>query len=182
MVPRSLRPNRGLVFPFSVAFFPMIWFVYRDAGVRVVGGQRVMTPFSRTLALAIAAVVVSFALSTVVVAAIGPEDESTAPWQRFLFRPTNGTLLVLTALWSIIVAYIALNSAVDLPFGSELVVGVPLLWPLLAAILLTYAIGNAIPALQAFAVQAAFAIVGLALSAAWIFVLSTGLARLFPVE
>lgn len=181
-VARSLRPDRRLVFPFLVVCFPMIWFVFRDAGVRVVEGQRVMTPFSRTLALAIAAIVASYAVSVVVVSAIGPPDGSTTPWHRVLFRPTDGTLLVLVVLWSTIVAYVALSSTANLPFWSELVVGIPLLWPLLLAILVTFAVGNAAPALQAFWVQAAFAVVGLALSAGWTFVLSTGIARVLPVE
>lgn len=182
MVTRLLRPNRGLVFPFFVTFFPVIWFVYRDAGERVVDGQQVMTPLSRTLALGLMAVVASYVLAAVVVAVIGPRNGSTTPWKRVLFQPTNGTLLVLVVLWTSIVTYIALDSVGNLPFWSELVVGVPLLWPLLVGILLTYAIGNAVPALQAFTFQAAFALVGLALSATWIFLLSTWIARVLPIE
>lgn len=170
------------MFPFSVAFFPTIWFVYRDAGVRVVDGQQVTTPLSRTLSLAAAAVVACYVVAVVVVSAIETRDESDSRWRRILFRPTNDTIVVLVVLWSTIGAYIALDSTVSLPFESELVVGIPLLWPLLVAVLSTYAVGNAFPALQAFAVQAAFAVVGLALSAAWIFLLSTGIGRAFPVE
>lgn len=179
---RSLRPDRRLVFPFFVVFFPTIWFVFRDAGVRVVDGQRVITPISRTLVLALAAVAASYLVSVVVVSVVGPLDGSTGPWQRVLFRPTNGTLLALVVLCSILVAYLALNAAAVLPYWSELVVVVRLLWPLLLATLVTFAVGSAVPPLQAFRVQAAVVVVGLALSAGWMFLLSTGIERVLPVE
>jgi hypothetical protein len=172
-----LRPSRKFVFPFLVSFFPMIWFVYRDSGVRVEDGQRVMTSLSRTLTLTIVAVVAAYAVAVVVSSTIASRGVLSSSWQRRLFQPTNGSLVALVVLWSVLVGYIALNSTVDLPFGSELVVGIPLLWPLLVAILVTYAVGNAFPVLQSFWIQAAFAVIGLALSAMWIFLLSRGIAR-----
>jgi uncharacterized membrane protein YhdT len=182
-VPDSVRPNRGLVFPFLVVFFPMIWFVYREIPVRIVDGQQVVTPLSRTLALAIGAAVASYSVAVIVVSAIRPREGFLTPWRRALFRPTNGTLLTLVALCSVFVVYVALNAATNLPYWFELLVGISLLWPLLVAMLVSFAAGNAVPALQAFGLQAGLVMVGLGLSAVWIFVLSSGIARvLFPIE
>lgn len=175
-VPSTLYPNRSLVFPFSIVFFPMIWFVIRETPVRVVDGRRVVTPLSRTISLSIVAVVVSYLIAATLVSATAPRNGSLTSWQRVIFRPTDDVLVTLIVLWSTFAAYVALESTVALPWWSELVVGIPLLWPLFVAILLTYAVGNAAPTLQAFAVQASFTVVGLALSAVWIYLLSTGIA------
>lgn len=172
-----LRPARRLVFPFTVVCAPAVWFVYGDAGVRIEDGQRVLTPLSRTVALAVLALLASYVVAVVVASAVRSRDGFDTPWGRILFRPTNGTLLALAVLWSVVVGYVALDSAVDLPYESELVVGIPLLWPLLVALISMYALGNAVLVLRAFAVQATFTTLGFALSAAWLFLLATGIDR-----
>lgn len=176
VVPATVRPHRSLVFPFFVTFSPMIWFVYRETPVRIVDGQQVATPLSRTLSLAILSVLASYAIAVVVSAAV-LRKEPAPPWRRFLFQPTNETLVTLLVLSSVIVVYVALGSAFDLPSWAELVVGIPLLWPLLATILLMYAVGNAVPVLQAVAFQVSATVVGLALSAAWMFLLSSWISN-----
>lgn len=169
--PSTFRPNRSLVLPFSVVCFPMMWFVVRDLPRRVVDGQRVVTP----LVLTAVAFVVSYLLATVVASALTPREPAPT-WQSVIFRPTDGALVTLSLLWLILAVYVGLGSIVELPWWSELVVGIPLLWPLLATVLVTYAVGNVAPTLQAFPVEAAFAVVGLSLSAVWIYLLSTGIA------
>lgn len=176
-VPSAVRPTRRHVFPFIVAFFPMVWFVFRDSPVRVVDGQRVVTPLSRTVALALLAVVASYTIAVTVMLVVVSPGESSPTWQRMLFRPTNDTLVVLVGLCLVFVAYVTFEAITELPWWAELVVGIPLLWPLLAAILVTFAVGNAVPGLQSFALQVGFTVIGLSLSAAWVFLLSTGFAR-----
>lgn len=174
-MPSPLRPDRRHVFPFLVVGFPTLWFVYRETPVRIVDGRRVTTPLPRTLALAAVALAASYVVAVLVASTIG-RRENGGSWRGLLLAPTDGTLVALLALWAVLVGYVALDATVDLPSRAELVV-VPLLWPLLVAILATHVLGDAVPALRAFEVRAAFAVVGLAASAAWTFLLSTAIAR-----
>jgi hypothetical protein len=162
------------VFPFVVVLFPLFAFVSRDAGVRIVDGQQVNTPLLRTLTLTITAIAVSYTVAIAMVRAIDGRSERDFLWVKMLFYPSNRTIAILGILWSLIVGYVALNSAVTLPPETELIVGIPLAWPLFILILLMYAIGNAFPVFQAsFMAQAAFVATGYALTSAWLFLLST---------
>ncbi|KAB1193216.1 hypothetical protein GJR96_07060 [Haloferax sp. MBLA0076] len=174
---RPVRPHRRLLFPFVVVLFPLLAFVYRDAGVRIVDGQQVNTPLLRTLTLTVTAIAVSYTIAIAVARAVGERSKRDSAWTWMLFHPSNGTIAILGILWSLIVGYVALNSAVTLPPEASLVVGIPLAWPLFILVLLMYAIGNAFPVFQAsFAAQAAFVAIGYALTSAWLFLFSTWIA------
>lgn len=178
-VPSVIRPRRELVFPGTVVLFPLLWFVQRDAGIRAAVEQYDTAP-PRTFVLALAAVVVSYAVAVVVVAALGSEDEPRSRWAGVVFRPSNGALAALVVLWSVVGAH-AVLAPTALSAGTELIVNVLFLWPLLVTILVTYAVGNAVPALQSFALEAAMTVIGCALSAVWLFLVANTIATALPI-
>lgn len=167
-----LRPHRSLVFPFVVVAAPLLWFVARayDRGAR--GG---LTPGETAAAIA-ASLLASYLAAVVAVAALGARDGDLSPPLDRLFAPTDPTLVVFTGLLGVVVGYAGIEVAFSLPAWTELAFGVPAAWPLFALLLAAFAAGNAVPALQHIAVQGAAVALGVALSAAWLFLVAGWLA------
>lgn len=178
---RALRPRRTLAFPFVVVLFPLLWFVLREAGIGAVG-RPVTDVLPRIAALAAVALTVSYTLAVLVDAAAVPDAESVPPWARPLFTPSNRALATFAAVSLALVAYIVAGSLVAFPGWFDALasaVGVVVGWPLLLVVFATFAVGNAVPALQdAFAIQVALVGTGVALSATWLFLLSGWITRL----
>ncbi|QLG29289.1 hypothetical protein HUG10_17895 [Halorarum halophilum] len=180
-LPASLRPRRTLALPFVLVSFPLLWFVMREAGIGA-AGRPVTDVLPRVVALATVALAVSGVVAILVDAALDIESESVPSWVRPLVSPSNGALATFTAVSLALAVYIVAGSLVALPGWFDALasaIGVVIGWPLLLVVLGTYAVGNAVPTLQdAFAIQVALVAAGVALSAAWMLLLSGWLAGL----
>ena len=178
---RAFRPRRTLAFPFVVVLFPLLWFVMREAGIGAVG-RPVTDVLPQVVALTAVALAVSYTLAVLADAAVIPDAEMVPSRARPLVSPSNRTIATFAAVSLALVAYIVASSVVAFPGWFDALasaVGVVVGWPLLLIVLATFAVGNAVPALQdAFAIQVALVAVGVALSATWLFLLSGWLARL----
>lgn len=181
----ALRPRRSLAFPFVVLLYPLLWVVVRTFNITAVG-YPITANLSDVLALTIGAVVVSYLGAAVGVTALSIDVASVPVWARSLVSPSNATLGVVTVISVALAAYISAASVIALPHWVDTAArigGIVLGWPLMLVILGTYAIGNSLPALQSqFAVQFVVALVGVTLSAAWVFILATWLTSFTPAN
>lgn len=173
-----LRPRRSLAFPFVVTLFPLLWTAVRGT---TIGRGRGFAPDSLGfLAYVVGAVTVSYLVAAAVTAAVGVDAESLPVWAGRLLDPSNATLAVVGAVSVVLVAYVGGSFLVEFPDPVDEAargVGVVLGWPLVVAVVATYAVGNAFPSLAVpFVVELAVTLAGVALSAVWIFCLSAGVA------
>lgn len=173
----TLRPRRRLALPFLVFVFPLLWVTVR--GTSVARGPPPTRAPGSTLAFVAAAVVGSYLLAAVEVTVLAGATESWPRWARRLLEPSDAALGWTAAISLALAAYVGGSSLVTFPAwvetvarGAGLVVG----WPLVVTTLATYAVGNAVPGGLPFTAQVLATMVGVALSAVWIVVLSTWLA------
>lgn len=163
-----------MAFPFAAVLFPLLWFVYRDA----TGVDRFATSSPRILALVGAAVLVSYAAAVVVGAVI--DSAAGAPSRtKPLFAPSNGALTVVAVVSTLLGLYLLGDATGVVPRWLTTVltpVGIAVGWPMLVAILATYAVGNALGTELPLAVEGAVVAVGIVASVAWLFVLASWFA------
>lgn len=177
-----IRPRRSLAFPFVVVLYPLLWLVVREFEISAVG-QPVTNAFPQVLGFAAAAVVISYTVAALVATVLIPEPGSTPVWAQTLVNPSNATLAVVGVLSSALGTYIATSSVAEFPQWFDTaasLVGLVVGWPMVASILGSYAVSNAFPALHTFTVELLFGMFGVALSAVWLFLLSSWITRLVP--
>lgn len=155
--------DRAVVLPFIMCAFPAFWFLRRAAA-----------PPAQYLAAAAGCLVVA-----VVVAAFAP-SRPASPLLRAAVRPGDATLVVLSAVLAGGLLYLGLDAgATPFPRPIDAVarpLGVWLGLPLLAALWLSYRVGDRVGA-PSIVTQSAAVAVGLALTAVWVFALATVLGR-----
>lgn len=180
----SVRPRRHLVFPFVLALYPSLWFVFRDLDIRS-GAGFAPSLFIRTLALLVGAVLVSYAFAVVASELLNVRPESVPSWARRFVAPSNATLAVFSTISLAIGTYAVAGSVVSLPNWLDTVamgIGIVVGWPVFVVVLLAFAVGNAVGGGLPLVVQSLFVVVGIALSTTWLFVLSGWLAAVTTPE
>lgn len=173
------RPVRRLAFPFVVVLYPLLWFVLRDAGIAA-SGQPAPAVLPQTLALALTAVVVSYIVAVAVAAMLASEPGSASGWTRQLLFPSDGALVTFTAVSVALGAFIVVGSAFAFPGWFETVatvVGGVIGWPLIVVYGGTIVVENALGG-QSAAVEFVAVGIGVALSVAWLFLLSGWIAAI----
>lgn len=166
-----------MAFPFAAVLCPILWFVYRDA----TGVARFATSLPRVLALALGAVVGSYAAATVVATAVGPTTAASAGRLQPLLAPSNTALAVVAVVGASLGAFLVADALGVVPGWLTTVLaplGVAVGWPVLVAVAATYAAGNALGTELPFLVQAGLVAVGIVCSVAWLFLCSSWLAPL----
>lgn len=175
-LPPTALPDRTMAFPFLAVLSPVLWFLYRDA----TGVDRIATSLPRVLALVGAAVVVSYGVAALVAAALGPASAFDGPVESLL-APSNAALTVVAVAGAAFGAFL-LADAVGVVSGRLTTVfapfGMAVGWPVIAAVFLTYAVGNALGTELPFLVEAAVLVVGIVGAVAWLFVCSSRVASL----
>ena len=177
-----VRPRRSQALPFVVVLYPLLWLVVREFEISAVG-QPVTDALPQVLGFAAAAVVISYAVAALVATVLIPEPGSVPAWARALVNPSNATLAVVSVLTLALGAYVATSSVAEFPQWFDTaasLVGLVVGWPMVASIFGSYAIGNAFPALQTFAVELLLGMFGIALTAVWVFLLSSWITGIVP--
>lgn len=156
-------PDRAAVLPFLVVAIPVFWFLYR-AGA---------SP-GRYLVATAACLVVA------VIAAAAMPTSPPSPFLRSAVRPSDATIVVLSAVVGATVVYVGLGeTAGGVPPAvgqaarpAGLVLGVPLL----AALWFSYRLGDWFGE-PSMLTQGALVALGLGLTAVWIFALASAVGR-----
>ncbi len=162
----ALRPRRSHVFPFAVVASALLWFVNRDAEITGI--------VSRTIALGIASVAVSYLVAVLIVAAVTPDDDSRSRITRTLFFPSN-EMLATFAIISLALGGYAVTGIPFIPDELDLAVrllGLVLGWPTIVVYIATVTLGNAFGGQPPFVVEAIAVGFGVACSTVWMFLLA----------
>jgi uncharacterized membrane protein (DUF485 family) len=172
MRPTQLRPRRRLAVPFLLVCYPLCWLV-----VRAVGLTAAARPTAATLLRAPVFAAGAVGVAYLVAVAVTPHvpDRLTPD----LSRPT---LLVAGALTLALATYVVVSSLVALPqwvAAPARAAGLVFGWPMAAVTLATYAVGNAVPAAgDAVGGRLLATLVGAALTAGWVLLLSDRVVRI----
>lgn len=179
----AVRPRRELVLPFLMAGFPILYFGYRSHASASAGcpsGNGCFGPGHAGFALA--GFAVSYLLAVALVALVGGRalaiEYASA---RLAFQPDDETLVVLVAVVGAVALYGFATLAVGVPAWLDRVltpVGLVVGLPFVAIFAGTTLVGSAVGVEPSLAVQSAVVAVSLALTAAWVFLLATGIAGL----
>lgn len=165
------RSRRRLAARFLLVVYPLCWLVVRAVGLTAVGRPTIGT-LLRAVVLATGAVVVA-ALVAVAVTARCPDRWTPA------LSPWSG--LVAGSVTLALAAYVVVSSLVTLPQWFDAptrVAGLVVGWPMAVVTLATYAVGNAVPAVQHSAVLRLLAsLVGATLTGGWVLLLSDRVVR-----
>lgn len=179
-LPSPLRLRRRLAFPFVVVLYVLLWLGLRETGV-FSRGQSITDPLPGVLALVAGALVVSYVVAVAVAAAFVPETGSAPWWARGVIEPTNATLVVIGAITvglaaSIVVEAEGIRVWIGLaPYVRA--VALVLAWPLYVVLVVMFAAGNAAsPAGLPDLAKRSLLALGVGLTAAWLFVLSSWIA------
>lgn len=163
--------------PTLVVATPLVYFLYREAGMRApvdAGGV------SRDIALAVGALTAGYLVGVVVTALLDVSaltGESTLA--RLVFRPDTVALAVFGILFLLSGGYLAATLVVEIPAIVETLatpLGLLLGLPLVLVWGGTVAVGKAVGQEPAAWVQFGAVAVGIALSVLWTVALATGVA------
>lgn len=172
MRPTALHPRRRLAVPFLLVGYPLCWLV-----VRTVGLTAAARPAGAALLRAAAFTIVAVVVAYLVAVAVTPRVPD-----RWTPDPAPATLRVAGGLTLALATYVVVASVVTLPQWVDAparVAGVVLGWPLAVVTLATYAVGNAVPVTQDVPGGPLLAsLLGAALTAGWVLLLSDLLVRL----
>ena len=171
----ALQPNRALAFPFAAVLSVLLWFLNRDVGIRL-GRADLAVNWSRVALLAVLAVVGSYVVAALVVAGLDGTGRRAPAWTSPLVSPSAATLIVFAAISASLGVYLVGGSVASVPNWVDLVatpVGVVVGWPVLVAVLASYAIGNALGSDLPLLVEAGIVTVGIVVAVAWVFLLSS---------
>lgn len=172
-------PYRSLVFPFVLVLFPLLWFVNREVGIATATTSRPGTEIRlAAVESTVVAVAVSLVAAIVVVAVLRLASVDVPSRARPFFLPSSGTLAVFTGLSLAFWAAAAFELPRALPAWGYLLFELLFLWPLVAVHTGMIVVGNALVGEPSLAVQSVVVGVGVALSTAWLFLLSRWIAAI----
>lgn len=165
-----------------VALYPLLWLVARVTGIYA-NAQQVSDSFLTVSGLIVGTILVSYAIAIVVDVVLVPDADSVSGWVRRLVEPTTVTVVLAGCVTIGLAAYFSASS-LGIGFPSWLApaergVGLVLGWPIAGTILVVYFVSNTFPFLEIPpAVELLAASVGVALTAAWLFLLASGVSTL----
>lgn len=179
----DFRPRRRLAFPFIVVLYSLLWLVVKETEISAVG-QPITNNLPRVLGLTAVAFVTGYCAAIAAAAVIARIEDRIPSWASAMIAPSSTTLTVVTILSLALGAYLAISSLTEFPHWVDTAAGVSGLvlgWPLMLCILGIHVVGNTLPALQIpVIVQEFVVIIGVTLSATWIFLLSSWITTFNP--
>lgn len=176
-----IRPRKSLAFPLLVVLYPLLWLVVRATGTYA-NAQPVSDSLPEVVVLTAGAILVSYAVAVVVDVVLLPDAESVTAWIRRLLDPSTGTIVLASIVTIGLAAYFGASS-LGVAFPSWLApaergVGLILGWPIAGSILVVYFVSNTLPLQIPPAVQLLAVSLGAAFTAAWLFLLASGVSTL----
>ena len=178
-----IQPRRNLAFPFIVLLYPLLWLVISGYEVNAVG-RPITDTYPQVIALTAGTLIISYAIAVVTASVLMPKPGSMPAWARTVVNPSNATLVIVSAISLALGAYIVTSSVVDFPQWVDAVaspVGLIIGWPMVGSLIVVFGVENTFPELEIpFAVELLGVLIGAALTATWIFLLSGWLAGFVP--
>lgn len=163
---------RRLAAPLAAAAYPLLFFAYRESGTSAPIDQSVtVLPLGPVVPVR-PGIVAGVLAGVVVGAAIWTVAGRLPSWARSLSVPSDGTILVFAGLSLGFWASLAVGLPDALSAWGRFAVEVVFLWPMVLLYVGMILLGNAVFGEPSLAVQFVVVGVGIALSAAWLFLLS----------
>lgn len=167
---------RRLAASLAVAAYPALWFVYRDAATAASSNEQATALPLGPVVEGGSGIVVGAAAGTVLGLTLWFVAGSLPAWARPLSTPPNRTLGAFVGLSLAFWLGIALGLPDPFANWGRLAFEVVFLWPAVLAYLAVILVGNAVVGEPSVGIQFFVVGVGMALSAAWLLLLSGWLA------